>query len=164
MVIFVDSRLSVVEVGRRDPLGVAAGVFAGGPAARFDQWVVGSAGQGQLVDVCTVGGGPVLDVVDLAPVRGCVAAGARAAAVLGMKPQVVHIRLSCGFRGRTACLVSRPCVCRGDLQPESARRTHSKSRNTQCTGHLEGMLSVWTSTAAVSLCSTSSMPARPTGQ
>src|SRR6516162_1997311 len=146
------------------PFGVAAGVFAGAPLPGLDDAVLGAAAKRQVVDVGAAALGVAADLMDLRVNPGHRAARCRTATVLGMKPQVVHIRLSCGFRGRTACLVSRPCVCRGDLQPESARRTHSKSRNTQCTGHLEWMLSVWTSTAAVSLCSMSSMPARPTGQ
>ena len=39
-----------------------------------------------------------------------------------------------------------------------------EARNTQCTRHLGGMLSAWTSTAAVSLCSMSSMKARLMGR
>jgi hypothetical protein len=45
LAILVDSRLSLVEMGRRDPFGVAMGVIAGGPAAGFDQGVIGAAGQ-----------------------------------------------------------------------------------------------------------------------
>ena len=82
MVIFVDARLPVVEVGWRDPFGFAAGVFAGDPAAGFDQGVIVAASQRQCVDLGAIGGGPVLNVVDLALLRGCVAAGAGAATVL----------------------------------------------------------------------------------
>jgi len=54
------------------------------------QWVIGSAGQGQRVDVGAVGGGPVLDMVDFRPVPGHVAARPRAAAVLGEKVRIMH--------------------------------------------------------------------------
>jgi hypothetical protein len=74
--------LPIIQVRRRDPFGVASGVGAGGPAF-FDASVVGSAGQGEVVDVGAVGLGPSLDVVYLAVVRGCVAAGLGAPAILG---------------------------------------------------------------------------------
>ena len=74
MVKGVGSRLSVVEVGRGDPFGVAVGAFSGGPAAGFDQWAVGPAGQGQCVDVGAMGGGPLFDMMDFAPVSRDVAA------------------------------------------------------------------------------------------
>ena len=88
----VDAWLAVVEVGWWDPFGVAVGAFSGGPAAGFDQWMVGSAGQGELVDVGAMGGCPVVDVVDFAPVAAHVTARARAASVLGMHVPVVHPR------------------------------------------------------------------------
>jgi len=50
--------------------------------------MVGSAHQGQLVDVGAVGGRPVLDVVDLAPVARYIAARAGAAGVLGVSVRV----------------------------------------------------------------------------
>ena len=82
---FTGSWLAVVEVWRWDPFGVAVVAFSGGPAAGFDQWVIGAAGQGQRVDVGAVGGGPLLDMVHFAVVAGRVAAWARAAAVLGVQ-------------------------------------------------------------------------------
>ena len=54
MVKRIGSWLPVVEMRRGDPFGVAVGAFAGGPAAGFDQWVIGAAGQGKLVDVGAV--------------------------------------------------------------------------------------------------------------
>ncbi|ARG57434.1 hypothetical protein B1T43_17925 [Mycobacterium kansasii] len=57
--IAIRSRLSAVQLRWRDPFGVAVGVFAGGPAF-FDESVVDSAGQGQLVDVGAAGGLPRL--------------------------------------------------------------------------------------------------------
>ena len=81
----VGTGLPPVQMRRRYPFGVAVGAFAGGPAAGFDQWVVGAAGQGKLVDVGVVGGCPLLDVVHFAPVPGHVAAGACAAAVFGVQ-------------------------------------------------------------------------------
>ena len=61
------------------------GVDGGGPAAVFvDEAVVGSAGQGQFVDVGVAVVGPVAQgVVDLAAVGGYGAAGFGAAAVAG---------------------------------------------------------------------------------
>jgi site-specific DNA recombinase len=63
--------------------------FAGGPAL-LQQFVVGPAGQAQGVDVGAVGGGPVLDVVDFAPIPGHIAARARAATILRVTVTVVH--------------------------------------------------------------------------
>jgi hypothetical protein len=67
--------MPVVQVRRRDPFGVGFGVFPGGESAFFDEPVVRSAGQGEVVDVGAVGFGPALDVVDLAVVGGCAALG-----------------------------------------------------------------------------------------
>ena len=39
----------------------------------LDQWVVGSAGQGEFVDIGAMRCGPLVDVVDFAPVPGHVA-------------------------------------------------------------------------------------------
>jgi hypothetical protein len=83
-----------------DPFGGAVFAFSGGPAAGFDQGVIGAAGQGQGVDVGAMGGGPLLDVVDLAFVAGHVATGAGAAAVVGMKVLVMHPRYDARSAGR----------------------------------------------------------------
>ena len=89
MVEVVDAGLAVVEVGWWDPFGVAVGVFSGGPAL-FGEAVVGSAGQGQGVDVGATGARPAVDVVDLGPVAGDVATRLGAATVLGMNVEVMH--------------------------------------------------------------------------
>ena len=61
----VGSWLAVVQMRRRDPFGVAVGAFSGGPVF-VDESVVGSAGEGELVDVGGVGSGPPFDVMDFA--------------------------------------------------------------------------------------------------
>ena len=53
MVEGVGSGLALVEVGWGDPFGVAAGVFAGDPAL-VEEFVIGWAGEGELVDVGAV--------------------------------------------------------------------------------------------------------------
>ena len=76
VVVVVDAVLPGVEVRRRDPFGAAVFAFPGGPAAFFNEAVVGPAGQGECGDV---GGpvvfGPALDVVGLTPVARGGAAG-----------------------------------------------------------------------------------------
>jgi hypothetical protein len=67
---------------------VPSGAFSGGPAAVGGEAVLGSAGQGFLVDVGLSAVGEVFGVVDLAPVGGDVAAGVGAAALEGMDVQV----------------------------------------------------------------------------
>ena len=58
-------------VGWGYPFGGAVAAFSGGPAAAFDQAVVGSAGQVEVVDVGGSALGPVGGgVVDLAAVAG----------------------------------------------------------------------------------------------
>ena len=86
MVVVVDAGLAGVEVGWGYPFGAAVVAFPGAPAAFFDQAVVGSAGQGEVVDVGLAGvGGPAVDVVDLGPVARCGAARTGAAAVAGVQ-------------------------------------------------------------------------------
>lgn len=58
----VSWRLREVELSGWDPFGVAFGVFAGGPAAGFKDAVLGSAGEGQVVDVGGGAGGVVGDM------------------------------------------------------------------------------------------------------
>jgi hypothetical protein len=41
----------MIEVRWRDPLGFAVFAFAGGRAAELDEGVVGSAGEGEFVDI-----------------------------------------------------------------------------------------------------------------
>jgi hypothetical protein len=58
----VDSGLPVVQMRWWYPLGVTFGVSSRGPAL-LDEPVVDPAGQGEIVDVGAMGGGPSLDVV-----------------------------------------------------------------------------------------------------
>ena len=90
MVEGVGSRLAVVGVRWRDPFGFAVFAFAGGPVAGSDEGVVGSAGEGEFVDIGAMGGGPVLDVVDFAPVSANGAAGPRTPAILGVNVQMMR--------------------------------------------------------------------------
>ena len=112
----VDAWLAVVEVGWWDPFGVAVGAFSGGPAAGLHQWVVGSAGQGQRVDVGAVGGGPVFDVVDFAPVAAHIAAGARAATILA-----VEVKVGCWSEpGRSPTFQARAGIAPKDTHSRAA--------------------------------------------
>src|ERR1700742_2930499 len=77
----VGPRLSAIKMRRRNPFGVPAGPFAGGPAL-VQKSVVRSAGKGELVDVGAARRCPIFDVMDLAKVARHIAAGCRAAAVL----------------------------------------------------------------------------------
>ena len=75
----------------RNPFGAAVFSFSGGPAAFFDEAVVGPAGQGEFGDVDRpVVFDPAVDVVHLAPVAGRGAAWPGAAAVEGKTMWVVH--------------------------------------------------------------------------
>ena len=65
MVVCVRPGLAVVEMCGWYPFGVTIGAFSGGPVF-VDESVVGSAGEGELVDVGGVGGGPVFDMMDFA--------------------------------------------------------------------------------------------------
>ena len=78
----VDPRLPRVEVWWWNPFRAAVFAFPRGPAALFDQAVVGTASQCEFVDVgFTIGRGPSVDVVDLTPITGGGAARTGAAAV-----------------------------------------------------------------------------------
>ena len=90
--------------GGGDPFGVAMAVFAGGPAV-VGEFVVGAAGQGEVVDVGDGVGGVGGAVVGFAEVGGHAAARECAAAVFGTKATVVH--------PREESLVSRFESCRG---------------------------------------------------
>jgi len=77
--------MASVQARRRDPLGSTVFALSRFPAAIFNEAVVGSAGQGEVVDVGVSAVGPVLGgVVYLAPVDGDVAAGVSAPAFGGM--------------------------------------------------------------------------------
>ena len=84
VVVGVGAGLSAVEVCGWEPFGVAVGVFAGGPAL-FGEWVVGTAGQAEVVDVGDGVGGVGIIVVDLAPVGRHRAAGEGAATISGVQ-------------------------------------------------------------------------------
>jgi hypothetical protein len=86
--------LAVIEVRWGDPFGFAVFAFAGSPAAGLDEGVVGSAGEGEFVDVGAMGGGPVLNVVNFAPVSANGAAWPRTPAILGMKSEIVHAMMA----------------------------------------------------------------------
>src|ERR1700747_241554 len=77
----VGSGLAAVEMRRRDPVGVASGGGAGGPAI-FGESIVGTARQGQVVDVGAAGDRPAPDMVDLAVVGGGIAPWFRAPTIL----------------------------------------------------------------------------------
>jgi hypothetical protein len=89
-VYFKGAGLAVVEVRWRDPFGVAVGAFSGGPAAGFDQPMMGSAGEGEVVHARGPTCRELVDVVDFAEVAGHVAAGRCTATVL----RVQHNSLS----------------------------------------------------------------------
>src|ERR1700722_6264986 len=80
----VDPRLAAVKVCWWDPFGLAVRVFAGGPAL-FGEFVVGAAGQGEIVDVGDRVGGVGVVVMGFAEVGGHAAAGEGAATILGVQ-------------------------------------------------------------------------------
>jgi len=93
----------------RNPFGAAVFSFSGGPAAFFDEAVVGPAGQGEFGDVDRpVVFDPAVDVVHLAPVAGRGAAWPGAAAVLGptvdgsLRPALRRVENIAPRAGRTA--------------------------------------------------------------
>ena len=65
-------------------MGLAVGEFGCAPALA-EEFVVGWAGEGEVVDVGGSVLGPVVDVVDFAEVAGHVAAGVCAASVFGVQ-------------------------------------------------------------------------------
>jgi hypothetical protein len=81
---FSSSGLAVVEVWWGDPFGLAVAVFAGGPAL-FGEFVVGAAGQGEVVDIGDRVGGVAVAVVGLAQVARHAAAGKRTTAIPGVQ-------------------------------------------------------------------------------
>jgi hypothetical protein len=70
----VDARLAVVAMRRWDPFGVAVGAFSGGPAAGFDQPMVGTAGERDIVQAGGLACRVLVDVVAFAEIAGYVAA------------------------------------------------------------------------------------------
>src|ERR1700736_639803 len=68
--------VAAIHMRRGNPFGDAAGWFSGCPAVVGDEAVVGSAGQGEVVDVGVPAVSPVgVGVMDLAPGGGHGAAG-----------------------------------------------------------------------------------------
>jgi hypothetical protein len=98
MVVGVDAGLAVVEVRWWYPFGVAAVVFAGGPAL-FGDFVIGAAGQRQVVDIGGVGFRPGRDVVHFRQVAGHCATRRRAATILGVQVTIVHPSRKPGLNG-----------------------------------------------------------------
>src|ERR1700722_8291476 len=94
----VDPRLSPVEMRRWEPFGVAEFVFAGGPAL-VGEFVVGAAGQGNVVDVGDGVGGVGVVVVGFAEIAGHGAAGEGAATILGKNVEVMHLSQDAGSAG-----------------------------------------------------------------
>ena len=90
MVEAVSAALAAVEVRRRDPFGVTVFAFSGGPAAGFNQPMMGSAGQGEVVHAGGLAGGVLVDVMHFAQIAGHVAARRRAPTVLGVNVEVMH--------------------------------------------------------------------------
>ncbi|WP_454789649.1 hypothetical protein [Mycolicibacterium lutetiense] len=77
VVVGVDAGLAGVQEWGWDPFALAALVDAGGPFAGADEALIGTAAEGEFVDVGASAFCPVLvGVVDLGPVRGGGAAGA----------------------------------------------------------------------------------------
>ena len=68
------------ELRRRNPFGVTAGQLAGLPTL-IEQLVVGRARESESVDVGVTAFGPLVDMMDFAPVAGSVAAGMAASAL-----------------------------------------------------------------------------------
>lgn len=81
----IGARPALIQMRRRNPLGITLGVLAGGPAAGSKHAMVRPTGEGQVVDVGGVTPGVVGDVVNLAVVAGNGAARGRAAAVVGVQ-------------------------------------------------------------------------------
>ena len=78
----VGSGFAEVKVGWWYPFGDALGVLAGYPAL-LEQFVVGAAGEGEVIDVGAAMDRPLVDVLGFGEVAGRGAAGSGAAAVLG---------------------------------------------------------------------------------
>src|ERR1700739_4750947 len=70
-----------------DPFGGSVFMFSRAPAAFFDVSVIGSARQGEVVDVGAPAAGPVIDVMDLAPAGRHITARARTPALDGIQHQ-----------------------------------------------------------------------------
>lgn len=81
----VDAGLPAVEMWWRYPLSITVFEFPGGPAARRDEFVVGAAAQGEIVNVGFPALGVVGDMVDFGEVAGHAAVGKRASAVFGVQ-------------------------------------------------------------------------------
>ena len=86
MMIVIDSRLTVVEMRRRNPLGVTISEFYC-PPAFVKHSVIGFTHQCQPVDIGPAAAGPIVVVMNFGPICGDGAAGGTAAAILGVEDQ-----------------------------------------------------------------------------
>src|SRR6202012_434896 len=91
MVVVVGCRLAVIEMGRRDPLGVSAADFDC-PPTLIDHRVVGFTRQRQAVDIRPAAAGPVVHVMNLGPVCGDIAARSGTATILRVQDKSLVCR------------------------------------------------------------------------
>ena len=86
MMIVIHPRLAVIEMWRRDPLGIAVAEFDC-PPAFVNHFMVGLTSQRQPVDVCPAAMCPVVVVMNFGPISRDIAAGGGAAAILRIEDQ-----------------------------------------------------------------------------
>src|ERR1700744_4614289 len=103
MMIVIDSRLAVIEMWRRNPLGASVFEFYC-PPAFINQFMVRLTSQCQPVDVRSAAAGPVVVVMNFRPVSGYIAARGGAAAILREEDQSLVRR---GYSTRSA-QIQRP--------------------------------------------------------
>src|ERR1700683_4055489 len=82
----IRSRLAVIEMWRRNPLGASVFEFYC-PPAFINQFMVRLTSQRQPVDVRLAAAGPVVVVMNFGPVSGYIAARCGAAAILRVEDQ-----------------------------------------------------------------------------
>jgi hypothetical protein len=81
--------LAIVQMCWGNPFGLTPLVFPCGPAF-FGEFVVGAAGQCEVIDVGGVAGGVGGEVVDFAVIAGHITVGEGTSTIFGMKVQVVR--------------------------------------------------------------------------
>lgn len=86
MMIVIHTWLAVIEMWRRDPLGIAIAEFHC-PPAFVNHFMVGLTSQRQPVDVCPAAMCPVVVVMNFGPISRDIAAGGGAAAILRIEDQ-----------------------------------------------------------------------------